>query len=375
MKKFFAAFWLLAALPMATFAQMDDDMYFVPTKKAKVQVREQGFEQESQSVQRSAPTYYSGSTRNVDEYNRMGGYDETLTSSDNDEQQGDYQLTQRMTRFDDYTPTEAYWNGYSQGFNDSRDTYLGWHSPWYVATYYPWYDSWRYPGHYGWYSSWYDPWWYDPWYGYSGWHVGWGWGGFHVGWHVGWNSWAWHRPYYHHRPYYDRWGGGWRHGDWAAHNSHRWTRDHIGTGTIRRDGRTSSAERSGRGWALDGGRASSRSQGASNRSVGNHGSYTPAGARTGNDTYTRSGHTPQNNTSASSATRSNTNVGRSNVGASSNSNSSYGTARSSSRSTGTSRSSSYTPSRSSSSVGTRSGGFSSGGSSSSRSSSRSVGRR
>jgi len=373
MKKFFAALGAAAMLPLAAFAQMDDDMYFVPTKKAKAQVKERSYIQDTSDEQQPAATYYSGSTRNVDEYNRMGGYEAPGTSGNDEVQQGDYQLTQRMTRFDDYTPTEAYWNGYSQGFNDSRDTYLGWHSPWYVATYYPWYDSWHYPGRYGWYDPWYDPWYHDRWYGYSGWHIGWGWGGWHVGWHVGWNDWAWHRPYHHHRPYYDRWGRGWGHGDWASHNTHRWTRDHIGTGTIRRDGRTSPSERSGRGWALDGGRASSRTQSATNRNVGYHGSYTPDGVRTNNGTYTRSGHTTQSRTSSSTTSRSNTNIGRSNIGASSNSSSSYGSVRSSSSSMSRS-SSSYTPSRSTSSSSTRSGGFSSGGSSS-RSSSRSSGRR
>ena len=53
---------MLGALPLTMMAQ-DDDMYFVPTKKSTPRV----------VTARPAPTFYSGSSRSVDEYNRRGG--------------------------------------------------------------------------------------------------------------------------------------------------------------------------------------------------------------------------------------------------------------------------------------------------------------
>jgi hypothetical protein len=325
MKKFFAALWLVAMLPTTTFAQMDDDMYFVPTKKARVQVMEQSFEQEKPSQQQSATAYYSGSNRNVDEYNRMGGYEEPEATGNNDAQQGDFQLTQRMTRFDDYTPTEAYWNGYSQGFNDSRDTYLGWHSPWFVASYYPWYDSWYYPGRYGWYSSWYDPWYYDRWYGYSGWHIGWGWGGWHVGWHSGWNSWAWHRPYYHHRPYYDRWGGRWGR-EWSRdvaryNRNYRPVAGSRNHGDVLRRGPETAATRNGR---------TTRTHNGTYGNVGsdrNNSNWTGHNNGTRSNTSTSSSGMRRRNMSADNSSASSRNYGNTTPSTRSNSNTSSSTSR------------------------------------------------
>jgi uncharacterized membrane protein YgcG len=83
----------------------------------------------------------------------------------------DYKYTRRMSRFDDYTPTEAYWEGYRDG---------RWTSPWYYSSYYSWYDPWYYDpwyyGYYGWYGGWYSPYytWYSPWrYPYYGYWGGW----------------------------------------------------------------------------------------------------------------------------------------------------------------------------------------------------------
>ena len=74
----------------------------------------------------------------------------------------DYTLTRQMSRFDDYTPSEAYWDGYRAG---------RWSSPWY-NTWYSWYDPWYYDSWWYWndpfyYSSWYGwryPWYYSTWY-------------------------------------------------------------------------------------------------------------------------------------------------------------------------------------------------------------------
>lgn len=182
MKKWILLSVMLGAVSLSSLAQ-DDDMYFVPTKKNVARDRA--------TYGIPADTYYSGSMRSVDEYNRRWASSyEVLPVDTGDiisfagvegvypDSLGDFSLTQRMTRFDGYEPSAAYWAGYSRGYSDS----WGWHSPWYYS-YYPWYD---------WY---YDPWYYDSWY----------WGGWY-GWYGPWYS-PWYRGYY---SYYDPWyyGGG-----------------------------------------------------------------------------------------------------------------------------------------------------------------------
>ena len=172
---------LLGAMPLVLWAQ-DDDMYYVPTKKAAATTA-------PVRVSRPAPTYYSGSNRNVDEYNRRGGssYEMVPTDSTGNDiisfngERGvypdslgteDFALTRQMSRYDGYEPEVAYLEGYNDGRRDS----WGWHSPWYYSSFYPWYDSywyWNDPWyyrHYGWYyGGWYDPWYYNyGWYGYYG---------------------------------------------------------------------------------------------------------------------------------------------------------------------------------------------------------------
>jgi hypothetical protein len=165
---------ILGALPLAMLAQ-DDDMYFVPSKKA--------VERETATYGMPRSTYYSGSSRSVDEYNRRGtgsSYYQVLPSDSTagdvinfSSERGvypdstaaeDFTLTRQMARYDGYEPSIAYQEGYRDGARDS------WHSPWYYTSYYPWYDSywyWNDPWyyrHYGWYSTWYDPWYYDRYY-------------------------------------------------------------------------------------------------------------------------------------------------------------------------------------------------------------------
>ena len=190
MKKWLLLSVMLGAMPLTMMAQ-DDDMYFVPKKETAAK----------STVTYSSPrsTYYSGSNRNVDEYNRRGGsyYEPVAGDSLSDiidfsavkgvypdsVAADDYQLTRQLSRFDDYQPSsdKTYWEGYEAGRNSS----LAWHSPWYYNSYYPWYTGWYDPWYY---NTWYDPWyystWYDPWY-------------------YGYGYYGWHRPYY-----YDSWYGG-----------------------------------------------------------------------------------------------------------------------------------------------------------------------
>jgi hypothetical protein len=205
MKKLLLFSMLVIALPQTMSAQ-DDDLYFVPKKTSAPQVAQDRFGMPKD-------TYYSGSDRSVDEYNRrlksrVEVLDGDTTKSDiidfsaekgvypDSLQIEDYKLTKRMSRFDDYRLADnaSFWAGYEAGRRD-----WGWHSPWYYSSY-GWYDPWYYSS-----WRWYDP-WYDPWYyGYAGWYD----------------------PWYYRRPHYVVISGGGR-----RHSGY------IGTGTLRRDGTT-----------------------------------------------------------------------------------------------------------------------------------------
>lgn len=184
MKKLFFLLAMLGAMPFALHAQ--DDMYFTPTKVDK----------NAPQTDWDAPAYYSGSDRDVDEYNRRGvyrkigvdslgndiiefdTYDSKRHAAANDsllrkyEQMAeDFEYTRRMSRYDDF---------------------YGWYDPWFYG--------WRgWYGYYPWYDPWYDP-WFDPWYyGY-----GWRWRSWYDPWYYGW-----HRPYrYWYGPIYTYRRGG-----------------------------------------------------------------------------------------------------------------------------------------------------------------------
>lgn len=185
MKKLVLLTVLLGAMPINMMAQ-DDDLYFVPTKE--------NVAKEAEKYGMPSNTYYAGSTRSADEYNRRAwSRVAPIDSAGNDiidfsaekgvypdsafNEVNDYKYTRRMSRFDDYTPTAAYWAGYRDG---------RWMSPWYYNSYYSWYDPWYSPWSYGGYYGWYDP-WYSPWY-YSSWYFPWDYrygyyGGYWGGWY------------------------------------------------------------------------------------------------------------------------------------------------------------------------------------------------
>jgi len=207
MKKLVLISMLIGALPLSMVAQ-DDDLYFVSKKKKSTVV-----EEAHDYYGMPKDTYYAGSDRDVDEYNRRfrSQVEEVGDSSKVNE---DFKLTKNMARFDEYQLDSAYWAGYNSG----RDTWVGWHSPWYYSRwgwYDPWYDPWFYP--------WYDP-WYSPWY-YTSWRWGW-----YDPWYYG-GYWGWGYPY-RYRPIVVVGGGGRRY-------------NHIGTGTIRRNGSTYGGRRGG----------------------------------------------------------------------------------------------------------------------------------
>ncbi|MDY4629519.1 MAG: hypothetical protein SO440_11525 [Prevotella sp.] len=207
MKRTFILLALVASMPLTMNAQ--DDMYFVPTKK--------NVEKSKKDYGMPKDTYYSGSNRSVDDYNRrhtecwenqlkdgsqvvaidsLGNEIATVNvkkgkSKHDSILNDDYKYTRMMEMWDGYQCSNAYWRGYNDGrFN----RWYGWSS---------YYDPWYYSSWYGPYSLWYDPWfygyggWYDPWfYGYAGWYGG---------WHP-YYDWGWHGHYY---PVYG--GGGGRH--------------------------------------------------------------------------------------------------------------------------------------------------------------------
>lgn len=160
-----AAAWLV---PVVAISQ--DDLYFVPEEEHEERVAEV----------RELPVeaYYSGSQRDVDEYNRRGSYVQQIDSAGNDiidfdgavgvypDTLADYECTRQMSRFDDYSWFDPYWAGYNDGRWDS----WWWNDPWY-------------------YSYWYDPWFYAGW-GYYPWHYH-AWYPYHHHWYVG----SYYRPY------------------------------------------------------------------------------------------------------------------------------------------------------------------------------------
>ena len=210
--KWVLPFYFLTFLPLSMMAQ-DDDLYFGSKKKKTV-------EQTTDRYGMPKDTYYPGSSRSVDEYNRRYALTDSTRSDiiDFTGEKGvypdsvdeDFKITKEMSRFDDYRLADnaAFWAGYEAGLHN-----WGWFSPWYY-------------NRYGWYSGWYDPWyswrygyygWYDPWYyGYAGWYDP---------WYYGYGYYGWGYPYYYHRPVIAVVGGNPRY-------------SHIGSGTIRRDGTT-----------------------------------------------------------------------------------------------------------------------------------------
>lgn len=194
---------MVSALPLTILAQ-DDDMYFVPTKK---------------NVQKSKDEYYrhnsyyepiandSPGNDIIDFNNEIGVYPDSLSE--------DFALTRQMSRWDGYTPSDAYWEGYDRGRSDGWSVSV-WHSPWYYSSYYPWYDSY-----------WYDPWYYTPW----SWHVGYYDPWYYRYYRLGWGGYYSYRPYnrYHHSAYVNR-----------------SRRSSIGAGTINRYGYTHNSSASSR---------------------------------------------------------------------------------------------------------------------------------
>ena len=106
MKKLLLISMLVGAMPLAMMAQ-DDDLYFVSKKKKSAVVEEA---QDQFGLPKD--TYYAGSNRSVDEYNRR--FKSQVEQIDSvDSLREDFKLTKRMSRFDEYQLDSAYWAGYN----------------------------------------------------------------------------------------------------------------------------------------------------------------------------------------------------------------------------------------------------------------------
>ena len=176
---------IVSAFSLSLMAQ-DDDMYFVPTKE--------NLAKEAKKYGMPQNTYYSGSNRSVDDYNRRAQFSYPVDSTGNDiidfsavrgvypdsiiasaNENDDYKLTRRMSRFDDYTPSEAYWDGYRAGRWSSPwfNSWYSWYDPWYYDSWWYWNDPFYYSSWYSWRYPYYYYTWYSPrYYGYYGYYSG-----------------------------------------------------------------------------------------------------------------------------------------------------------------------------------------------------------
>jgi uncharacterized membrane protein YgcG len=187
---------LFGVLPQTMAAQDDDDLYFVPKKQSK-----QESIADADYRQKEVPTYYCGSDRNVDEYNRRGklkSYYQKIGADSLGNDIIEFHEGEEVWSADDtdslmsvYPGSETYYDDddYAYSRRMSRfDDFYGWYSPYYSYWAYPYWRSW-----YGWYDPWYTGWygagWYSPWY-YDSFY---GWGYPYYGWA------GWHGPSVHYR--------------------------------------------------------------------------------------------------------------------------------------------------------------------------------
>lgn len=214
MKRIIFILVLVGAIPLSLLAQ-DDDMYYVPGKSQQSEKADKPDESEQ-------PTYYCGSDRDVDEYNRRGrvrSYYQKIGSDSlgNDiiefhEGDGTYGSSGMNDTVYVYPGSEQYYDDSDFDYTYSRylgrfDGFYGWYDP-YFSFY------WRGPYWWGYDYYWYDPLYYgyySPWYWY-GWHSP-----YYYGWH-GWHGW---RPSYYYS--YSRPTGTTNHSTGSWHSSGRRT--------------------------------------------------------------------------------------------------------------------------------------------------------
>lgn len=254
---------MLTAFCSLNMMAQDDDMYFTSSKKAKNDSRKaitsEVVDEDAPNRYRipatesddaydndgaETPSYYSGTLRSVDEYNRRDRFNSNYARHLQDSlavedsilvSRRDFENSQRMQRFDGYRNTVIV-------VNDPWD-----YDPYYYDVYYhPWRRSLA-----GWII---DDLLFDPWYyGYHGWGYP-----YHA-----WNSWGWHVGYGYHGWYGGigwggHWGGWYPHHGWAR-SGYTYTRGGFGSG------RNATINRMNRNSAVTGGSASRATAGRSIR--------------------------------------------------------------------------------------------------------------
>lgn len=193
---------LIGALPLTVAAQ-DDDLYFTPKKSSDTEMTARHIRGTYDK-----PTYYCGSNRDVDEYNRRGKlksyYQKIGTDSlGNDiiefhEGDGTYGTANADTTITIYPGSERYYdNEPDDDFAYSRrmGRFDGFYGYWDPAFYGSYWASPYWHGYYGWYDPWYAP-WYGPYYSgwYGGWYNPWRYGYYGMGWpYFGWGG-SWYAP-------------------------------------------------------------------------------------------------------------------------------------------------------------------------------------
>ena len=209
----------VGAMPL-TMAAQDDDLYFTPKKRAKTEVSEI-----NDRYDFDRPAYYSGSNRNVDEYNRRGklkSYYQKIgaDSLGNDiiefhEGDGTYGVADLDSTIAIYPGSERYYDDDADSdfaYSRRMGRFDGFYGYWDPAFYGSYWGSPYWRGYYGWYDPWYDP-WYSPYY--AGWYGGW-----YSPWRYNYYGWGW--PYYGYG-----WGGGWYAPHWHyTYNGPTGTRNH-----------------------------------------------------------------------------------------------------------------------------------------------------
>lgn len=204
MKQFIALFAIIFSCSAMAVAQ--DDVYFVSSKKkADKKVVTSDVVDEDAPARYRVPathtvtttqttttqtttteeddTYYCGSMRSVDEYNRRDRFNSAYATHLKDSLRfedsiaairEDYEHSKKMKRFDGYNNITLIVNA---------PLFDVWVDPWYDPWFYdPWYRpfsfSWGVRVYDPWYNPWYDP-WYRPWgpvYVHHYWGPGWHWG-------------------------------------------------------------------------------------------------------------------------------------------------------------------------------------------------------
>ena len=198
MRKVFLFFILLGVVPLNLAAQ-DDDVYFIPKKNAATA-------NSSSHDTRNRPTYYAGSNRDVDEYNRRGNHWSHYQKIGTDRQGNDIiEFKKGSGIYPDSMYIDTTFVGrYTDTILDGDDDFSyadrmrmwdGFYDPWYYSyrlrspyywnrfygygwnAWYGWPYAYRWPGYYGWYDPWYYPGWYGWGYPYYGGYWAGYWGG------------------------------------------------------------------------------------------------------------------------------------------------------------------------------------------------------